>query len=327
MPTTARTIIEASFFDCGVIAEQTPLPASYAQDGLRRLNNMVAGWQTQPGTVICVQRTIFPIVTNQQTYTIGLGGQFNVPRPVGDIPGAGLLMQGLSDAASVTSITRSGYTATVTQTTHPFAVGDEAFIDGATQIEYNGLQTVLSVPTANTYTFTVNGLPTTPATGTITAAAIDGQPVEIVRSVITVPAYQYTTIKNLPNSLFTNVYYVPTFPFGQIVLWPRPDTNINQLVLYLNNVFTGFADLTTQYDFPSVAGYAEALQYQLNLRLFSPYGVPSERTEPLRDMARETFGLIKRANNRLVDLSSDATSLTPYNGRGGYNINTDQSQG
>ena len=320
MPTTARSIIEASFFDLGVIAEQTPLPASYAQDGLRRLNAMVSGWQTQPGTIPCIERNVFPLVDNQQTYTIGLGGQFNVPRPSVNIPGAGLLMQGLNGAESVTSITRSDYTATVTQTSHGLAVGDTTLIQGAEQIAYNGLITVLSVPTSDTYTYTVNGLPTTPATGTITASSLASQPVEIPRAVVTLDAWQSTQIKTLENSLFTMVYYVPSYPFGQIILWPLPNTDINQLVLYLESIFTGFADLTTQYDFPSLPGYAEALQYQLNLRLSSPYGKPL--SEHLMMMARETFGAIKRSNNQLYDLPTDA-SILAFNRRGQYNINTD----
>lgn len=321
MATTAQAILNASFFDLGIIGEGESLTPAVAQDGLRRLNNMVSGWQTYPGTLPAVQRYIFPLTANKQTYTIGLGGDLNVPRPTANIPGAGLLMQGLDSARPITSITRSGYAATVTQTAHPFAVGDEGLIVGATQTEYNGLQTVASVPDASTWTFTVNGLPVSPATGTITAAAIQGQPTEIPRAVITINAYQMTEIKNLPNSLFTNVYYVPSFPFGQIVLWPRIDTAINQLVLYLQTVFAGFADLTTQYDFPSLPGYAEALQYQLNLRLATPYG--RVLSDWLQRMARETFGVIKRANTQLSDLPTDATVLA-YDVRAGYNINSDQ---
>lgn len=321
MPTTARDIITASFFDLGVIAEGMPLDAAKGADGLRRLNAMVSGWQTYPGTVPAIERQIFPLTANQQTYTIGLGGNFNVPRPVGDIPGAGLLLQGLAAAETITSITRSSYTALVTQTAHGLAVGDEVVIAGANEIAYNGVQTVQTVPTVDTYTYTVNGLPDSPASGTLTASAIDGQPVEIPRPVITLEGYQYTQIKNLPNSLSTNVYYVPSYPFGQIVLWPRPDTAINQLVLYLESVFTGFATLTTQYDFPSLPGYAEALQYQLNLRLCEPYGRPL--SDHLRGMANETFGVIKRANSRLVDLPTDAAALTS-NLRANYNIQTDQ---
>lgn len=321
MPTNASAIIKASAFDLGIIGEGDELTPGMSSDMLGRLNRMVSGLQIQPETIPCIQRTLFPLITNKQTYTIGLGGDFNVPRPTANIPGAGLLMQGLTSASSVTSITRSGYTATVTQTAHPFAVGDEAFVTGATQIDYNGLQTVQTVPDADTWTFTVNGLPTTPALGTMTAAAINGQPVEITRAVITIDAYQSINLKNLPNSLFTNVYYVPSFPFGQIVLWPRINTAINQLALYLQSVFSGFADLTTYYDFPSLPGYSEMLQYQLDLRLAAPYG--RVLSDDLRTMAAKTMGLIKRANAQLYDLPTDA-SLLAYDLRAGYNINTDQ---
>lgn len=320
MGTTAADILTLSYLDCGVIAEGETMTAALANQGLTRLNHMLAGWRTQYGTVLSVDRTIFPLVTNKQTYTIGLGGDFNVPRPL-TIPGAGLLLQGLASAQAVTSITRSGYTATVTQTAHGFAVGDEAFIDGCGEIDYNGLQTVQTVPTANTYTFTVDGLPTTPATGTITVAAIDGQPVEIPRAVITDSAYQGIQLKNMPNAQFTNVYYNSTsHPFGTISLWPRINTAVNQLVLYLQSAFGGFANLTRQYDWPDNPGYAEAIQYQLDLRLLIAFPTATPRAD-IHDMAATTFGLIKRANNKINDVNTDATLLTRQP-RGWYNINT-----
>lgn len=318
MSTSAATLIAAALRDIGVLAEGEPMSAAMGADGLIRLNQMVQSWQAEFGTVTAVERTIFPLVSNQQTYTIGPGGDFNVPRPV-SIDGAGLWLNGLSSANSCT-ITRSGYVATVTQVSHPFSVGDEAYIHGATQTAYNGLQTVQSVPTADTYTFTVQGTPATPATGTITAAAVEGVPVEIPRPVITDSAFQFLQLKNMSNAQFTVVYYNPTYPFGTIYLWPRPDTAINQLALYLKNVFGGFADLFTTYDYPDLPGYAEALQYQLELRLTRPYGKP---TDPeLHKQAAQAFGIIKRANNKLMDLPNEAALLTDTNRRGGYNINS-----
>lgn len=71
-------------------------------------------------------------------------------------------------AASVTSITRSGSTATVTRTSHGRSVGDLIHIAGANETDYNGEFEILTVPTADTYTYTVPGSPATPATGTIT---------------------------------------------------------------------------------------------------------------------------------------------------------------
>jgi hypothetical protein len=323
MGTTALTILTASFSDCGITAANDTLDAATAQDGLRRLNNMVSGWRTQFGTVLAIERTIFPLTADKQTYTIGLGGDFNVPRPVNTIPGAGLLLNGLASPQSVTSITRTNLVALVTQTSHGLSVGDEVLIQGAGQIDYNGLQTVETVPTANTYTYALDSTPVTPATGTLTASAISGEPVEIPRPVITDDMYQGIQLKNLPNSQLTNVYYNPSAgPFGTIVLWPKPNTAINQLVLYLQNAFTGFADLTTEYDYPQLPGYAEALQYNLDLRLFTPYGVKDPAIlGPLQEMATTSLMLIKRANNKLVDLHTDARVLA-HDYRTGYNINT-----
>ena len=73
------------------------------------------------------------------------------------------------------SITRSASTATVTHTSHGLVTGSKVKIEGANQDEYNGIQTI-TVTGANSYTYTVSGTPTTPATGTIlsTAVIIDG---------------------------------------------------------------------------------------------------------------------------------------------------------
>lgn len=67
----------------------------------------------------------------------------------------------------VTSITRSGTTATViTPTPHKKATGMSTTISGAVQTAYNGTF-VITVTGPNTYTYQVAGSPATPATGTI----------------------------------------------------------------------------------------------------------------------------------------------------------------
>lgn len=69
-----------------------------------------------------------------------------------------------TNGGTVSSLTRSGSTATANLTAHGFAVNDEVVIRGTGQGEYNGLQTVASVPDADSFTFTVSGTPATPAT-------------------------------------------------------------------------------------------------------------------------------------------------------------------
>jgi hypothetical protein len=67
------------------------------------------------------------------------------------------------------TISRSSQLATVAWTSHGLSVGDQFMVMGADQIQYNGVRIVATVPDANSVTFYVNGTPTSPATGTITA--------------------------------------------------------------------------------------------------------------------------------------------------------------
>lgn len=72
-------------------------------------------------------------------------------------------------SVNVSSITRSGATATVTTATpHGLSTGDSATIGGAAQADYN-IDAVVTVLTATTFTYDVANSPATPATGTITA--------------------------------------------------------------------------------------------------------------------------------------------------------------
>lgn len=68
----------------------------------------------------------------------------------------------------ISSITRSGQTATVTTTSdHNLSSNVLVDISGAIETEYNGTEIVIQVTGANTFTYTVVGTPSTPATGTI----------------------------------------------------------------------------------------------------------------------------------------------------------------
>lgn len=77
-----------------------------------------------------------------------------------------------ADALPVTSVTRSGTTATVTTSTnHRLQPGDTVDIAGAGQTDYNG-RFVITLTGDTTFTFSVANSPTTPATGTITVTPV-----------------------------------------------------------------------------------------------------------------------------------------------------------
>lgn len=75
------------------------------------------------------------------------------------------------EAIAVASITRSVNTATVTTVDdHGYSTDDWVAIAGAVQTDYN-VAAQITVTGAKTFTYAVANTPTTPATGTITAAA------------------------------------------------------------------------------------------------------------------------------------------------------------
>lgn len=69
---------------------------------------------------------------------------------------------------SVTILTRTGYTVTATVTGHGYSNGDTIIMAGANQPAYNGAFVISNIA-ANTFDYTIVGLPDYPATGTITA--------------------------------------------------------------------------------------------------------------------------------------------------------------
>lgn len=87
---------------------------------------------------------------------------------------------------SVTSLTRSGTTATATITAHGYPSGATVIIAGAVPTGYNGTHTI-TVVNANTFTFTVIGTLTTPATGTITSKRQIIEPVNVLDSAAAAP--------------------------------------------------------------------------------------------------------------------------------------------
>jgi hypothetical protein len=111
------------------------------------------------------------IVSN--TITVSVNVKDSASQTV--ISGARVYMEadtgGPLPALASVSIARSGSTATVTHTAHGLITGQKVKIRGATQLEYVGTF-IITVTTANEYTYTVAGTPTTPATGTITSTAV-----------------------------------------------------------------------------------------------------------------------------------------------------------
>lgn len=312
----AQTLIKRMFQVLEVFQPGEAIPADDAIDALAALNMMLGSWSVQPLTMPSITRNVFSLTDDVGVYTIGPGGDFDTVRPIA-VTGAGLLLNSSNTPASVTSLTRSGATVTATMPSHGAATGQNVTIRGASPAAYNGTFPI-TVTGVNTFTYLFSGSPTSPATGTITAAfeSEDDDVTEVPRAVITDAAWQAIRVKALRSAQFTDVYYNPTFSggLGTIHLWPIPNVETNALVLYLQQQIAAFANLTTQYYLPP--GCDEAIVYNLARRQARPYGKPLN--EDIVDMARMSLATFKRSNVKLVDLSTDP-ALT-HDPSGYYNI-------
>lgn len=81
MAETALTLITDAMLDIGVLADNEVPTASQANQALRRLNNMIDSWDIENLAVYGSTEHILPLVAGVQEYTIGPGGDLDIPRP------------------------------------------------------------------------------------------------------------------------------------------------------------------------------------------------------------------------------------------------------
>ncbi len=148
-------------------------------------------------------------------------------------------------------------------------------------------------------------------------------PIEIPLEVLTVKDYSLIGIKDLRSTQPTRVYYNYAFPrsgvdagYGTLRFWTVPQIAY-QVAVYTPTSLEQFADLSTVYDF--APGYEDALEYNLALRLSTPYGM--EPRPSVIGQAREYLADIKRANIKLDDLNVDPA--LQGSGGGLYNWRSD----
>lgn len=88
---TAQDLIVSAMRKIGVIASGEPAKPEELADALVILNDLIDSWANQRLMIFTVNRQVFAITAAKQAWTIGPGGDFNVPRPP-RIDRAGLIL-------------------------------------------------------------------------------------------------------------------------------------------------------------------------------------------------------------------------------------------
>ena len=166
------------------------------------------------------------------------------------------------ETVSVSSITRSGTTATVTTATpHGRISGDNVTIAGATLSQYNGAVAITVTDTTH-FTYTVAGSPATPATGTITSALTTPRTVDSSNTtVVTATAVYDGAARPVGEALFGRAAGIIQTPdtFADVRTWIDQAKNIlwlqtsGELQLWFDFVL-GFR-LRYSSDNPSTNGF------------------------------------------------------------------------
>jgi len=204
--------------------------------------------------------------------------------PHGLITGNVICIKNALEKLSIVSITSSNGVATATTATnHDLTMNFQSSVNisGAVQSEYNGIKTLLSVPTRKTFTFEITGTPVSPATGTIYLNELraDGYNGMFNITKINDTSFTYTALRVLGIQTGT----------AQLSLMPRifVATDIERVVeLYSekqdNNycLFIQLAGTTASrdrnvrsdatYEYMKGREYTQQLMQQLNLYIFAP---------------------------------------------------------
>lgn len=223
---TVGDLLTATLKLIGAIAKSEQPSADESADALARLQDMIDAWAADRLMIYSVTRSLYPLVSGTQTYSIGPGATFNQVRPM--------------------------------------------WIENAGIISNN------------------NPL----------------QPLELPMAILSTDQWAGISIKNVATSLAWYLYYDYAFNasgWGNLNVWPIPNVSTLQIALYTPIPLTSFAALADTILLPP--GFAEALRYNLAVRLAPEFGMKLEPV--IYAIAQEGLARIERANKRLYHMGID----------------------
>lgn len=81
MADTVLTLITDTLLDMGVLANSAQPTAQQTTQALRKLNGMLETWSIEGLLTYGISINILPLVSGKQIYTLGVGGDLNIPYP------------------------------------------------------------------------------------------------------------------------------------------------------------------------------------------------------------------------------------------------------
>lgn len=98
---TAQDLITRAYRRGRIIGADQALSAARGAAGLLELNDLLDQWWNDKTMVFHILAEQFALIANQQSYTMGPGGNFNTTRPVKVVPGTKYTLSGIDRQLAV----------------------------------------------------------------------------------------------------------------------------------------------------------------------------------------------------------------------------------
>jgi hypothetical protein len=127
--------------------------------------------------------------------------------------------------------------------------------------------------------------------------------------------YNLVGVKDQPGQFPLRYLFINSFPAASVTLWPVPNA-IVPITFSIDRLLTQVAAVGTTISFPP--GYSEAFVYNLALRLAPAFGKKLSNFPEVVETAKESLGIVKRANRKPRVLQLDAAIVGLGARRGWY---------
>lgn len=292
---TPRDIINRALKALGVLAAGEVAPDDMAEDSFDLLNDMVDTWSNAGMMILYSTEIIFPLSDNTITYTIGpngtIGGSFTgsisaetltvTAIPSGNIA-LGMYLSG-SGVTSGTQITAfgTGSGGVGTYIVSPEQTASSTTITSYYQRPQNLSYAFVRIPSGN-----------------------QNDPLDFPVGILSMEEYEGIGLKHLAGPWPKYLYYQPTMPNGNFIVWPAPNSAA-EMHVFADTLLAQFDNLSNDIVLPQ--GYGAALRWglaELLIPFYPAQGAASEVRSMVVQQAADAKAWLKRTNMRPVQQAS-----------------------
>lgn len=149
-------------------------------------------------------------------------------------------------------------------------------------------------------------------TASVVITSSPNLPLEQLMSPCTYENFQRIAVKTIQSTIPWAYYYDQQFPIGNIYVYPVPAGPVNQVALYVWQLFGALQTYTQQVSLPPA--YLRAMQYNLAIELAARFPNRQKLSQLTVKIAKDSLMNIKSINTPIEDMSIDPAALPGWGG-------------